>query len=99
MNEAAAECCGSCEYWNGFWRDSFRFCSEHNVYAEANHFNCEGEDYSPRNPIPITDLPVVKELVDVLNELVGIIDSGDKTDSFTTQPANRILKALEAKDE
>ncbi len=41
----------------------------------------------------------VKELADALTELVGIIDGGDKTDSFTTQPARRILKALEAKDE
>ena len=105
MNEVASECCGSCEWycWNG---DLFKYnCHNPEIVKQHKQNNvkptslCFPDYYSPRNPIPIIDLPEVKKLVDALNELVGIIDGGDKTDSFTTQPANRILKALEAKNE
>lgn len=60
-NQVAAPCCGSCLHWD----DNHQYCKEHNDYAQGSHLNCEGEDYSPRNPIPIIDLPEVKELIEV----------------------------------
>ena len=47
----------------------------------------------------LIDMPVVKELVDTLRTLVDAIDWVGGKDSFSTERAHRILKALEAKDD
>ena len=88
MNKVAAPCCGSCRFWN----DRFWFCAEHNEYAEVSQFCCEGEDYSPRNPIPITDLPGMSERAHAYKAIVEAY----KTDRPAPEWA---IKVLEAKDE
>ncbi len=68
MNEVASECCGSCEWycWNG--RLLKHNCHNPEIVKQQkqNTFKpeslCVPNYYSPRNPIPITDLPGVKEL-------------------------------------
>lgn len=78
-NEIAAPCCGSCKLWD----DNRQFCKEHNEYAQGSHLSCEGEDYSPRHPVPITDLSGIKELIKtafravVINRLDWPFDNTD----------------------
>lgn len=62
MNKIASECCGSCEHWDM----PKRKCGvdPEIVFVDYDDYSCNREDYSPRNPIPIIDIPGVKELVE-----------------------------------
>ena len=96
----AAPCCGSCLHWN----DNHQYCKEHNEYAQGSHLNCEGEDYSPRNPIPITDLPGVKELIEAaykagFDEGYNHPVTADYSYIYRDNYACEYIKALEAMDE
>ena len=63
INQVAAPCCGSCEHCKGS-AIGLR-CYERTPYEVTGLRNScmEGRNYSPCNPIPITDLPGVKELI------------------------------------
>ena len=105
MNEVASPCCGSCGWY--CWNSYLEKYTCHNPEIVKQHKQndfipeslCVPSYYSPRNPIPITNLPGVKELVDTLRTLVDAIDWAGGKDSFSTERAHRILKILEAKDE
>ena len=65
INQVAAPCCGSCE--KAGYNSGVLFCGVSHtsrkpwdVCPQAKH----RQDYSPRNPIPIIDIPGVKELVE-----------------------------------
>ncbi len=65
-NQVAAKCCGSCEHYEPVGE----FCEPQNTDVFATDFYCGGNDYSPRNPIPIISIPGVKELVEAVNNLL-----------------------------
>ncbi len=69
-NQIAAECCGSCGWY--CWNSRLSKYNCHNSEIVKQHKQddfipeslCVPNYYSPRNPIPITDLPGIKELVE-----------------------------------
>jgi len=65
MNEVASPCCGSCKHF--YYDDNVHdFCC-HNIKADPyNVATAESmctKAYSPRNPIPLINVPGVKEMV------------------------------------
>ncbi len=70
MEIVASECCGSCGWY--CWNSYLSKYNCHNPELVKQHKQddfipeslCVPNYYSPRNPIPIIDLPGVKELVE-----------------------------------
>ncbi len=102
-NQAAAPCCGSCS----LWQYHHEWCSKNNKYVEAHYLYCQGNYYIPRNPIPIIDIPGVKELVEgVYKEGFKVgYETGDhdkaypeSANAYRTIKFYKYMKALEDKD-
>ncbi len=66
-NQVAAECCGSCGWycWNGrllkYNCHNPEIVKQHKQNSFKPESLCVPNYYSPRNPIPITDLPEAKD--------------------------------------
>ena len=103
MNEVASPCCGSCKHF--YYDDNVHdFCC-HNIKADPyNVATAESmctKAYSPRNPIPLINVPGVKEMVekayrDGYVEAFGVETSG-YLDTYLTNSAYEYMKALEDK--
>ncbi len=66
-NQIAAPCCGSCEHCDYDLCDRTWYCCAKELEKQSvtnRDYLCEGNYYLPRNPIPIIDIPGVKELVE-----------------------------------
>ena len=96
MNEVASPCCGSCTHF--YYSEIAKTYGCHNrkaVFLFGACFpadECSGNHYSPRNPIPITDLPGMSEIAHAYKAIAEAY----KTDRPAPEWA---IKALEAKDE
>ena len=112
MNEVAAECCGSCKYFYYDKTTNGNCCH----YKRATlmymtsfpHRLCAANYYKPRNPIPIIDIPGVKELVEgVYKEGFKVgYETGDhdkaypeSANAYRTIKFYKYIKSLEDKDE
>ena len=101
-NQVAAECCGSCKYFYYDQGANSDLC--HNKKAtlmykmSISHRLCAENLYSPRNPIPIIDIPGVKELVkDAWS--AGCLKGGDCSTLAQEQKSlDNYIKALEDKN-
>jgi|GEM_PF-5564438 len=77
INQVAAPCCGSCEHCKGS-AIGLR-CYERTPYEVTGLRNScmEGRNYSPCNPIPIIDIPGVKELKEALLTITYLVHPAD----------------------
>ncbi len=98
MNKVAAECCGSCGWycWNGrllkYSCHNPEIVKQHKQNTFKPESLCLPKYYSPRNPIPITDLPGMSEIAHAYKAIAEAY----KTDRPAPEWA---IKVLEAKDE
>ena len=101
-NQIAAPCCGSCEHY--CWTTSIKDYSCHAFLNAASMEGCcTGDNYSPRNPTPIIDIPGVKELVEEAYRS-GVKESKewplDKIDDLTAEYMDFVCyEPLEDKNE
>ncbi len=103
MNKVASECCGSCEHY----KNNSRFpCAKYHNYVRIGELCCYGEHYSPCNPIPIIDLPEVKELIEAAYRkgFQDGVDCGREsgehyTKAYEENNVYEYMKTLENKDE
>ncbi len=103
MNKVASPCCGSCRYWDYHYKVCSEITKMHGMYvipiSDPAQYTCDGEYYFPRNPIPIVEIPGVKELVEEAY-LSGLIqgEKNDIRDSLTSGDlVAEYMKALEDK--
>ncbi len=81
-NQIASPCCGSCEWycWNGrllkYTCHNPEIVKQHKQNSFKPESLCVPNYYSPCNPILITDLPEVKELIEITYR-AGVIDTID----------------------
>ena len=99
-NQVAAPCCGSCEHWS----DAYGLCGQARrlpVRVTRDGYFCKGVNYTPRNPIPIIELPGVKEMVEAsFREGLhyGFEEDGDYPAPLKVdQMVSEYMEALEAK--
>ncbi len=96
MNKVASPCCGSCEWycWNSYLSKYNCHNPEIVKQHKQNSFKpeslCLPNYYSPRNPIPIIDLPGMSEIAHAYKAIAEAY----KTDNPAPEWA---IKALEAK--
>ncbi len=102
-NQVAAPCCGSCEHDKGATQGCTRYYC---IRYPGNDWESQNvqDFYSSRNPIPIIDIPGVKELVEKAYK-AGLIEGvdGERDNIYASitigELADRYIKALEDKDE
>ena len=104
-NQVAAPCCGSCKFF--YYDEEAHSDNCHNEKAtlmykmSISHRICAGGYYTPRNPIPIIELPGVRELVkSAFGE--GLHDGIEWDLDYPAPPkfqkmVSKYMKALEAK--
>ncbi len=104
MSEVASECCGSCGWY--CWNSYLSKYNCHNSEIVKQHKQddfipeslCSPNYYSPRNPLPIIDLPGVKELIETAYR-AGCMKGGEWLNGVREQEAlDEYIKALEAKN-
>ncbi len=110
-NQIAAECCGSCGWycWNGrllkYTCHNPEIVKQHKQNTFKPESLCVPNYYSPRNPIPIIDIPGVKKLVEKAFRNGMRWDPEDFSDdrldydTFENNSAKEYLKGIEDKDE
>ncbi len=59
--QVASPCCGSCKNWDMPRRKCGMDATI--IFVDYDDCSCNRDNYSPRNPIPIVEIPGVKELV------------------------------------
>ncbi len=103
MNEVASPCCGSCGWycWNGrllkYTCHNPEIVKQHKQNSFKPESLCVPNYYSSRNPIPITDLPRVKELIEAAYR-AGCLKGGEWLNGAREQEAlDEYMKALENK--
>ncbi len=114
MNKVASECCGSCGWycWNGrllkYTCHNPEIVKQHKQNTFKPESLCVPNYYSPRNPISITDLPEVRELMKIAYRVgyqkalhladpsFGLFTSIQENED---RHAHEYMKALEDKNE
>jgi len=92
MNEVASPCCGSCEQYGSI----NEWCSACMTNVIAMDFYCRGKKYEPRNPIPLINVPGVKEMVQKAYRQ-GVKDRNFYRYDKTIKLLREYMKALEDK--
>ena len=107
-NQVAAPCCGSCKYFYYDKTTNDNCCHYRKailMYMTSFPYRlCAANYYIPRNPIPIIDIPGVKELVEKAF-IAGLVEGveaerGHIYAAITVgDAAKEYIKSLEDKDE